>query len=235
MKIKNIVTALLVAILLASCTPKTPSVPTITSIVSSPVSSPAPTSTITVPSPTPKPATETPVPKPTIEIKDYEPQTVTVSGKINFEESTDVSVLVKEGFYIRKWSKFTLPNGEVIALVDISENLTVGKIFLAYSMTGSSSRQGIKAETAFLSEFWNKGIALTPLLQGENNITAFTGNKPEEFLLFNNAFDGILEGKLGNQMIAFALSGGTDTSLLPRYPGIPLPVFFTYRVDFGTK
>jgi hypothetical protein len=230
MKIKNLVTVLLVTIVLASCAPTTTPVPTISSIFSSPV----PTLTITVLSPTPKPATETPAPTTTVEIKNYEPQTVQVSGKVNLEEFTDVDILVQEGFYIRKWSNMTTVNNETIAIVDISENSAIGKLFFVYSMVGSSGLKDRRVDQWNLDEIWYGGLNAMPF-KGENDVVANTGNNPSDFLKFNNAFEGVLNGKLGNQMVAFALSGGTNTSLLPKFPGIPYPVLFTYRLDWNTK
>jgi len=158
---------------------------------------------------------------------------VECAGSVDFGISTDTNVEVGKG-QIRKWSTFTLANGEKVALVDIYENNQVGAMFYIISAVGSSTFKDRQADMGDLNQLWNGTLAILPF-QGENQITILTGNKPEEYLLFNNPFLDILHGKLANQMIAFAKSDCSDTSLLPKFKGIPYPVLFSYRINYPTE
>ena len=241
-KVKVAILCILMVALIAACSSPAIATETVASSTPTTVSAPAnlepsatkePTSTKTPTKAPTKTPTTAPTAIPTKEIENYEPQTVEVAGKVDFGISTDTNVEVGEG-QIRKWSTFTLANGEKVALVDIYENNQVGAMFYIISAVGSSTFKDRQADMGDLNQLWNGTLATLPF-QGENQITILTGNKPEEYLLFDNPFLDILHGKLANQMIAFAKSGCSDTSLLPKFKGIPYPVLFSYRINYPTE
>jgi len=239
-KVKVAILCILMVALIAACSSPAIATETVASSTPTTVSAPAnlePTSTKTPTKAPTKAPTKTPTTAPTAiptkEIENYEPQTVECAGSVDFGISTDTNVEVGEG-QIRKWSTFTLVNGEKVALVDIYENNQAGAMFYIFSATGSAGLKGRQADIGDLNQLWEGSMATLPF-KGENQITILTGNKPEEYLLFSNPFLNILHGKLANQMIAFAKSGCSDTSLLPKFKGIPYPVLFSYRINYPTE
>ncbi len=232
-KVKVAILCILMVALFAACS--SPAIATETVVNSTPttVSAPAtlePTAT-REPTATKVPTTApTKIIAPTQEIKDYPNTMIDFNASVDFGIKNTVNVELAPKLHIRRWTPGTTVNGEMIAIPTVIE-LTGDSIFYLLSMIGSHLGQhDWQMRDDVIDKIWGF-LDESPYSHGQQNLSFATGDMSSSLLTDNNPLRNYLDGDVANRMIAFAKSGGTDTTVLIRVKGIPYPVAFTFRIN----
>ncbi|MCE9646834.1 MAG: hypothetical protein K8S20_12610 [Chloroflexi bacterium] len=237
MKIKNVVTLLVICTIVISCSPMVSSAsPTLTEV---------PFTTSTVPvitnTPTQIPPTPTDTPLPTPEINSYEPTMIDFecTAEFSFDKIQKSDVLLSKNVHMSRWIPCTLPDGKVIAINMLVEDWNQAVVYFTFSGTGSSGIKGesfgdggtkTSTEVGWGIAGMEESILDIYKIDGKRvRIKNTTGNMSGSLLLDYDAFKEVLTGELADRMITFAES--SNTSVLPTFPGLPYPLALIYRTE----